>query len=139
MPAGMRKPGRERTTDPGQSPLRTAPGSRTTTSLVASHMGGRTVVFLAGIPVWMLVYYGWVDKSADPAKLYAVLKNALKRMPAEAPYRGPGRYEEDPFVYANTWEGALERFSGREEILEGSSLVYRADYAGGWVDKREAV
>ena len=101
--------------------------------------GGRTVVFLAAVPVWMLVYYGWVDESADPARLYAVLKNALKRMPAEAPYRGPERYEEDPFVYVNTWEGALERFSGREEILESSNVVYRADYAGGWVDKREAL
>jgi hypothetical protein len=101
--------------------------------------GGRTVVFLKDHPVWMLVYYGWVDESADPDRLYAVLKNALNRMPAEAPYRGPAQYIEDRLVYTNSWEGKLEQFFGREEMAEGSMLLYRAEYAGGLVDRRKAV
>jgi hypothetical protein len=87
----------------------------------------------------MLIYYGWVDESADPALLYAVLRNALKGMPPEARYRGPAHYSEDEVVYANSWEGELERFIGREEIAEGSKLLYRAEYTGGVVDRRKAV
>src|SRR5687767_7405866 len=54
--------------------------------------GGRTVVFHDEVPVWMLVYCGWVDESSDPKRLYDVLKNALKEMPKEAPLRGPRCY-----------------------------------------------
>lgn len=98
--------------------------------------GGRTVVFHEGRPVWILVYYGWVDEQSNPDELYAVLRNALKEMPAAAPYRGPGRYEEGQFTYLNRWEGELARFVGREEIQESSRLTYQAEYAGGWVDQR---
>lgn len=101
--------------------------------------GGRTVVFHQGRPAWLLVYYGWVAEESDPDRLYGVLKNALKQMPTDAPYRGPKRYEEDPFSYTNQWEGGIDRFIGRETIQEGSSLVYRADYVGGSVDRRRGV
>jgi hypothetical protein len=101
--------------------------------------GGRTVVFHDGRPVWMLVYYGWVAEGSDPAKLYGVLKNALKVMPTDAQYRGPARYQEDRFVYTNHWEGVLDRVSGREDIVEGTKLVYRAEYSGGLVDVRKGV
>src|SRR5437867_10339167 len=60
--------------------------------------GGRTVVSHGGQPVWLLVYYGWVQQESDPGQLYGVLKNALKQMPADAPYRGPQEYEESPFI-----------------------------------------
>ena len=101
--------------------------------------GGRTIVFHHGRPVWLLVYYGWVAEESQPDRLYAVLRNALKEMPEAAPYRGPERYEEGQFTYINRWEGELGRFTGREEIHETSTLAYQAEYAGGWVDKRQGV
>lgn len=101
--------------------------------------GGRTAVFREGRPVWLLVYYGWVAGESNPDELYAVLRSALKEMPDAAPYRGPTRYEEGRFTYLNRWEGGLGRFTGREEIHEGSRLAYQAEYAGGWVDMRQGV
>ncbi|MEX0684215.1 MAG: DUF5680 domain-containing protein [Dehalococcoidia bacterium] len=101
--------------------------------------GGRTVVFHEGQPVWMIVYYGWADEGSEPESLYGILKKALKEMPSDAPYRGPRRREIDSYVYTNQWDGALDRFAGREEILEGQALVYQADYAVGLVDKRKGV
>lgn len=101
--------------------------------------GGRTVVFHDEAPVWMLVYYGWVHDNSDPKRLYGVLKNALKGMPFEAPFRGPRCYQEGDCTYANDWNGDVDRFTGRETIRQGTSIAYQADYAGGLVDVRREV
>jgi len=98
--------------------------------------GGRTVVFFNDRPVWMMVYYGWVAEQADPDQTYRVLRKALMHMPGDAPYRGPERYGEGALIYSNKWDGAIQRFSGDEEIHEGERLVYRATYLGGLVDSR---
>lgn len=97
--------------------------------------GGRTIVFYQNQPVWLMVYYGWVIDGAELKPIYTALRNALKQMPSEAPYRGPQNYSEDNFVYANSWSGTVERFSGEEQILSNNKLVYRANYMGGLVDQ----
>jgi len=101
--------------------------------------GGRTIVFHNGKPEWMMVYYGWVVEHADADQVYEVLRNSLKQMPEDYPYRGPERYEEGQFVYSNQWTGELERFSGEERIIQGEKLLYQANYIGGEVDKRAGV
>ncbi|NTU73688.1 hypothetical protein HGB07_06010 [Candidatus Roizmanbacteria bacterium] len=101
--------------------------------------GGRMVVFFQNKPVWMMVYYGWVEEGVEADAVYRILREALKRMPAEAPYRGPARYEADGYIYLNTWEGDLTRYSGEEQIFEGEKLIYKAYYRGGIVDKRAGV
>lgn len=101
--------------------------------------GGREVVFHQDRPVWMLVYYGWVDEERDASALYQILRRALAKMPAEAPYRGPQEYREEAFTYTNEWNGDLGCLSGREQITVGDSLAYAAHYSGGWVDRRAGV
>lgn len=52
--------------------------------------GGREVVFFQGQPLWMMVYYGWVDQSVqDFPQIYTVLREALKRPLESLPIRGP--------------------------------------------------
>src|SRR3989442_7954439 len=116
-----------------------ARGNRMTTSSVESLMAAGPSSSTRGDLSGFLVYYGWVDEQSNPDELYAVLRNALKEMPAAAPYRGPERFEEGRFVYLNRWEGELGRFFGREEIHESSRLTYQAEYSGGWVDRRRGV
>lgn len=99
--------------------------------------GGREVVFYGDRPVWMLVYYGWVAPEWRPEPVYAFLKQALRRMPAECPLRGPTCFEDQHMVYRNTADGCVARFSGREEISSDGTQVYEARYAGGWVDVRQ--
>ena len=101
--------------------------------------GGRTVVFYEGKPVWMIVYYGWVEEGADPDSVYGILRNALGQMPEDYPFRGPKRYEEGDFVYTKAWKGEIDRFSGEEKIMQGKKLIYQASYVGGWVDRRRGV
>ena len=84
-----------------------------------------------------MVYYGWVKKGVDPNTIYPILKEALKKMPDEHPFRGPEEFKKDNYAYKNKWEGDVERYSGEEEILEGSDLVYKANYMGGLVDQRK--
>jgi hypothetical protein len=80
--------------------------------------GGRIIVFFRGKPCWMMVYYGSVEKDIDPNTIYPVLRGALKRMPDEAPFRGPREFREGEYAYRNSWEGSVDSYSGEEEILQ---------------------
>jgi hypothetical protein len=68
--------------------------------------------------------------------VYGILKEALKLMPEEYPFRGPKEFKSGDLIYNNTWEGSLERYSGEEQIKKGAELIYKANSIGGLVDKR---
>ena len=97
--------------------------------------GGRLVVFYKDKPVWIMVYYGWVKPGIEPKSVYPTLQNALKKMPKNAPFRGPAKYQEKDFIYTNQWIGDVDRYSGKEQIKKGDKLAYKASYIGGLVDQ----
>lgn len=99
--------------------------------------GGRTVVFFENKPVWIMVYYGKVEEGIEPKSVYGILRNALAQMPEEAPFRGPKEYKEGEYVYSNSWQGEVDNFSGEEHITKSGTLIYKANYMGGVVDKRK--
>lgn len=101
--------------------------------------GGRTVVFYENKPVWLMVYYGWVAEGAEANLVYGILKNALRKMPEDHPFRGPKEYQDGELVYTNLWDGELPRFSGEERISDSDKLLYQANYLGGLVDQRRGV
>ncbi|MEN8253491.1 MAG: DUF5680 domain-containing protein [Patescibacteria group bacterium] len=101
--------------------------------------GGRIVVSYEGKPVWMMVYYGWVEEGIDPDAIYAILRSALKQMPEDYPYRGPKEYREGEYTYTNTWDGEVDRYSGSEQITQNGKVIYKADYVGGMVDQRKGL
>ena len=101
--------------------------------------GGRVVVFHKNKAVWMMTYFGWVAEGVATDPVYAVLRNALMLMPNDAPFRGPKEYKSDEFTYSNSWNGNVESYSGEEQIMQGEKLVYKANYMGGLVDKRQGV
>lgn len=101
--------------------------------------GGRTIVFYEGKPYWMMIYYGWVEEGVETNSVYGILRNALKQMPADYPFRGPREYREGEFTYTNNWQGETNRFSGEEQITQGDKLIYKANYLGGLVDQRRGV
>ncbi len=101
--------------------------------------GGRTVVFYEGKPYWMMIYYGWVEEGIDTNPIYIALRNALKQMPKNHPFRGPKEFKDGDCTYSNSWEGEVDRFSGEEQITQGEKLIYKANYIGGLVDQRRGV
>lgn len=101
--------------------------------------GGREVVFFKDQPVYMMVYYGWVNESMDDFKsTYSVLQGALSLIPGDKPFRGPNKFEKDGFVYENNYEGEVDNFFGEEVIFnENGKEIYKAKYIGGLIDQRK--
>jgi Domain of unknown function (DUF5680) len=97
--------------------------------------GGREVVFFQNLPVYIMVYYGWVAESvADVQAVYKTLQGALMLIPEDAPFRGPKKYNQNGVAYTNSFEGTIDNFCGEEHI---TSELYTAKYIGGLVDKRK--
>lgn len=101
--------------------------------------GGRIVVSYQDKPVWLMVYYGWVVEGIETNQVYAVLRNALGKMPEDTPLRGPKELKDGEFTYTNNWDGDLDRYSGEEQITQGEKLIYKANYMGGLIDQRQGV
>lgn len=101
--------------------------------------GGRLVVFYKNKAVWIMVYYGWIEKGMETEPIYKILKDALKKMPAEAPFRGPKNYSQGDFVYSNNWEGEVGRYLGEEQITQNGKLVFKTNYFGGMIDQENGV
>jgi hypothetical protein len=101
--------------------------------------GGREVVFFQGLPVYMMVYYGWVNENVtDVQAIYKILQGALSLIPEDKPFRGPEKFSQDGLEYANVFEGEIDNFSGEEKILsEDGKEIYKAKYIGGLVDVRK--
>ena len=99
--------------------------------------GGRTVISYKNKPIWMMVYYGWLDeKVSDVNEAYSFLRKALRAERGES-FRGPKEFNEGKFRYTNDWQGDLESYSGKENISMDGDLIYIAMYMGGLVNQRE--
>lgn len=101
--------------------------------------GGREVVFYKNLPIYMMVYYGWVTESVtDFGSVYKVLQEALRLIPENKPFRGPTEYLSDNLSYKNSFIGEIDNFSGEEIIIdENNNILYKANYIGGLVDQRK--
>ena len=102
--------------------------------------GGRIVIHHKGNPIWIFVYYGWIEPFVkDIQKVYDFLKLALNANPENKIFRGPKRFVHKEFIYKNSRKGGLETFFGEEAIYQNEKEVYKAKYMGGLVDKRKGV
>ena len=77
--------------------------------------------------------------SVDANPVYAILRNALMRMPEDAPFRGPKKCIDGDLTYVNSWHGTIEHYSGKEQITLEEKVLYKANYRGGLVDQKIGV
>jgi len=99
--------------------------------------GGREVVFYKGKPVYIMTYYGSVNKNiTDLKNLYGFLQQALQLIPEDKPFRGPKEFQANNFKYLNEFTGEIDNFSGEEKIYQNNNLIYSAKYTGGLIDQR---
>lgn len=93
-----------------------------------SKFSGEEVVYENDLPIWSMNYYGRVvgeNFSGD------FLKDALKKVSVDKPFRGPDRYSKGEYHYYNIVEGNTECFHGKEEIFYHEIKVYECYYHGG--------
>lgn len=96
--------------------------------------GGREVVFLKNIPVYIMTYYGRGDRELlDMESVYIFLRKALSLIPEHKPFRGPKELNDGNFSYTNNFIGEVDNFFGEEIISESGKEIYRARYAGGLI------
>ena len=89
---------------------------------------GEEAVWLHEVPVWSMNYAGRVvgkNFSGD------FLKEALKDVPREMPYRGPGIYTKGDYHYHCKVDGEFVWFQGYEEIFYRNEKIYECYFHGG--------
>lgn len=100
---------------------------------------GQETVCHAGRPVWSMAYGGGILQSnAEIDKIrsvYAFLREAMRQVSLEQPYRGPLIHHRSPYTYTCSSTGDMDTFWGVEEISDCSGVVYRLHFAGGRVDE----
>jgi hypothetical protein len=99
---------------------------------------GQETVYIAERPIWSMAYGGGIERLPATAEevrsIYAFLREALRLVPADRPFRGPVNYCRAPYAYSSGSTGDLEMFRGAEEISGQEGVVYRLRYSGGRVD-----
>ena len=95
---------------------------------------GQETVYRSAEPVWSLSYAGGLGEGVTPterSRIYAFLREALRQVSPEHPFRGPPALRSGPYTYAHTSLGDLAACSGHEAIARDGLTVYELRYAGG--------
>lgn len=99
---------------------------------------GQEVVRFKGKPVWIMSYNGgMLSQYHGDIELarhaFAFLKQALKRVEASRPFRGPEEREDGDWEYADSSKGDISSFTGTESIFYKGDEVFRQEYFGGLI------
>jgi hypothetical protein len=98
---------------------------------------GQETVQSASRVVWSMSYAGGVAPDLTDRDewlaVYAFLRKALLQIPLSQPFRGPPRFEQGAFRYANIAHGDIAEFHGEEQIDHAGTKVYGLRYSGGLV------
>ena len=98
---------------------------------------GEEVVWLDGKVAWGMNYYGkTLSKFVSSEKIGAFLKEALKLVIKNRPFRGPDELVGGDFKYIDKSAGGIENFEGTEAIFYRGEKVYELKYHGGTVNKK---
>lgn len=96
--------------------------------LGAEKFGGEEAVWYQGNPVWFMNFAGSIKGENFSGDF---LKEALLHVTKEAPYRGPGIYQNGDYTYHCNVSGDFEWFQGHEEIYCRSERVHELYFHGG--------
>lgn len=87
--------------------------------------------------IWAMNYYGaTTDDRISPEDFFKFLREALRLMSPQIPYRGPRFHQGGDFTYLNEWQGRIDMFRGTEFILWKGQQVYKGEYHGGFVKNK---
>ena len=112
---------------------------------------GQEVVRFKDVPVWAMAYAGGmlaqyrpdchpnITKDTSDAMVgfakqtFSFLKESLRNVPLEQPFRGPPRFENGLWRYENVINGCIDDFNGQEWVFFKHTVVFRQEYIGGLI------
>lgn len=100
------------------------------TNLGNEQFVGEEALWEENQPLWGMNYTGRVlSENFDPE----FLRQALSKVTADSPYRGPKLFVKGDYTYKSRTEGDFGWFVGCEKILYKDEKVYEGMYQGGLV------
>ena len=91
---------------------------------------GEEALWIRDVPFWSMNYAGRVTGENFSGDF---LKEALLRVPEEAPFRGPREYTDGGYAYHCRVEGAFDWFQGKETIDWQGEQIYECFFHGGLI------
>lgn len=96
---------------------------------------GREVVFFKNKPIYIMTYYGFVEKNVENLwEVYKFLQESLALIPEDKPFRWPKKYKKNNFKYENIFFWEIDNFNWTEKIFLDWKKIYEASYMWGYVD-----
>lgn len=100
------------------------------TYLGGGKFAGEEALWIAEKPYWSMNYVGRVTGDNFSGDF---LKEALLRVPAESPYRGPEAFENGDYSYTCHTDGNSDWFQGKETICYQGKQIYECYFHGGLI------
>lgn len=91
---------------------------------------GEEAIWNDNIPLWSMNYAGRIVEEGFEG---GFLKEALRIVNEEYPYRGPLSYENGEFKYECSFAGNFEWFDGEEVIYKNDVKIYECKFHGGGI------
>lgn len=98
------------------------------TYLGGEKFGGEEAVWYHDKPIWCMNYVGRVLSNNFSGEF---LKEALRLVPREMPYRGPMLHQSGDYIYTCQVSGSFDWYQGYETIYCQSVKVYECYFHGG--------
>ncbi|MFA5406747.1 MAG: DUF5680 domain-containing protein [Candidatus Nanoarchaeia archaeon] len=93
---------------------------------------GEELIWAGETIVWSMNYYGLITSdSCKPEIIYSFLRESLKQVSNDKPFRGPEQFKQGELEYINEIKGDINQFIGTERILNNKTEVYKLCYHGG--------
>lgn len=100
------------------------------TYLGGEKFGGEEAVWRKGKPIWCMNYAG---RTLGENFSIDFLKEALSKVSADKPFRGPDIFTNGDYHYHSRVEGGFEWYQGYEEIFCREQKIYECFFHGGEV------
>jgi hypothetical protein len=98
---------------------------------------GEEVVICDNTIIWGMNLRGKVINPIIPVEeVYAFIREALKNITSDAPFRGPARFQINDLHYSSKAYGTPEHFHGMEKVFINDQLIYECFYHGGCIGKK---
>ena len=96
------------------------------------NFSGEEIVWKNDKAFWSMNYFGITNNKIEfPKNFPEFLKEALRKVPRDSPFRGPKIYSNGDFAYVNDINGAIDDFHGIEKIFYKGVEIYKLYYHGG--------